>query len=184
MLRTKWTVQRCQGQASTLAIAAAQPLVLVGDAQAHALEPAPAQLAQELGPERLRLDLAQVEADHLAPACLVHGVGDHERLRADVALVAHLQLLRIEPQVGVVALERTLAEQLHLLVQRPAERRDAVLGHPLDPQLLNQAVDLARGDAVHVRLQHDRDDRLLRARPRLQEGGEVRRPRALARDRE
>ena len=53
----------------------------VGDAQAHAVEAAGAQRAQELAPERLGLDLADVEADHLAPAGLVHAVGDHQRLR-------------------------------------------------------------------------------------------------------
>ena len=59
-----------------------QPFVVVGDAQADAVEAAGAQRAQELEPERLGLDLADVEADHLAPAGLVDGVGDHQRLGA------------------------------------------------------------------------------------------------------
>src|SRR5439155_26843796 len=50
------------------------------------------------------------------------------------------------------------------------------------PQLLNETVDLASADPVDVRLQHDRDDRLLRAPPRLQEAREVRRARPLLRD--
>jgi hypothetical protein len=158
--------------------------MLVGDAETHALQAAALEVAHKLDPERLRLDLAQVEADHLAPAGLVHGVGDHKRLRADVALVAHLEVLGVQPQVRVVALERPLAERIDLLVEAAAERRDAILRHPLDPELLDQPIDLTGRDAVDVRLQDDRDDRLLRTRPRLQEGREVRRPGTLARDRE
>jgi hypothetical protein len=39
----------------------------VGDAEANALQATAAQRAEQLDPERLRLDPAQVEADHLAP---------------------------------------------------------------------------------------------------------------------
>ena len=97
-------------------------------------------------------------------------------------MVTDLDLFGVQPQVRVGALQRPLAEQLDLLVQRPAERRDPILGHPVDPQLLNEAVDLPGRDAVHVRLQHDRDDRLLRAPARLQEAREVRAARAFLRD--
>ena len=45
-----------------------EALVGVGDAQAHAVQAAAAQRSEELAPERLGLDLADVEADHLAPA--------------------------------------------------------------------------------------------------------------------
>jgi hypothetical protein len=74
---------------------------------------------------------------------------------------AHLQVLGIEPQIGMGAFERALPEHADLLIERPAQRRDAVLGHAGDAQLLDQAVDLARGDAVDVGLEHDGDDRLL-----------------------
>src|SRR5207247_2548481 len=160
----------------------AQPFVLVGDAEAHTLQAAAAEVAEQLGPEGLRLGLAQVEGDHLAPAALVYRVGDHERLRADVTAVSDLHLFRVQPEIGVVALERPLPERLDQLVERATESRDAVLAHSLDTELLDQPVDLPGRDAVDVRLEHDRDDRLLRASPRLQEGREVRRTRTLARD--
>ena len=169
-------MQRCHGQPSTRAIACLEPLVLIGDRQPHAGQAALLERAQELDPERARLDLADIQADHLAHAGLVHGVGDHQRLGHHPAVVADLDVLGVQPQVRVGALQRPLAEQLDLLIQRPAQRRDAVLGHPLDPQLLHQPVDLPGRDAVDVRLQHDRDDRLLRAPARLQERREVRRP--------
>ncbi|CAN5776519.1 hypothetical protein BH20ACT14_BH20ACT14_10060 [soil metagenome] len=110
------------------------------------------------------------------------GVGEHERLRTDVAAVAHLEVLGVEPQVRVVALERPPAERIDLLVERAAERRDPILRHSLDPELLNQPIDLARRDPVHVRLEHDRDDRLLRAPAGLEKRGEVGGALALARD--
>jgi hypothetical protein len=97
-------------------------------------------------------------------------------------MVTDLDLLCIQPQVRVGTLQRPLAEQLDLLIQRPAQRRDPVLGHPIDPQLLDEPVDLAGRDPVHVRLQHDRDDRLLRAPARLQKRREIRRARPLLRD--
>ena len=45
-----------------------QAFVLVRDGQAHAPKPAGPQRAQELDPEGLGLDLAEIQADHLAHA--------------------------------------------------------------------------------------------------------------------
>src|SRR5215216_1581850 len=87
-----------------------QSLVGVGDAELHAPQAAADQAAQELCPERLRLALADVEADHLAPSGLVHGVGDHQALALNAAAVADLLDLRVEPQVGIAALERPSAK--------------------------------------------------------------------------
>ena len=98
-----------------------EPLVLIGDRQAHAVQPATLQRAQELDPERAGLDLADVQADHLAHTGLVHRVRHHDRLGNDPAVIADLDHLRVKPQVRVGALQRPLAEQLDLLVQRPAQ---------------------------------------------------------------
>ena len=159
-----------------------EPLVLIGDRQAHAVQPALLERAQELDPERAGLDLADVQADHLPHPGLVHRVGDDQRLGHHPAVVTDLDLLGVKPEIRVGALQRPLPEQLDLLIQRAAQRRDAVLGHPVDPQLLHQPVDLASRDAVDVRLQHNRNDRLLRAPPRLQKAREVRATRPLLRD--
>ena len=69
-------MQRCQGAAEHLGDRRLQAGVGVGDGQLHAGQAAGDQAAQELAPERLGLGLADVEADHLAPAGLVHAVGD------------------------------------------------------------------------------------------------------------
>jgi hypothetical protein len=142
-------------------------VVIVGDRQLQARESALAQAAQELGPERAGLDLADVRANHLPHTSLMHGVGDYQRLGHDPAPIADLDLLGAQPQLGIGALQRPLAEELDLLIQRPADRSNAVLGHPLDPQLFHQPIDLTGAHAVDIRLQHDRDDRLLGPAPRL-----------------
>ena len=117
MLRTKCTVQRCQGQARTRAIAAFSPSWWSEIAKPHAVPGRAPAGAQELDPEGLGLDLADVDPDHLAAARLVDGVGDDQRLGAHVAAVADLELLGVQPQVGVGALQRPLAEGVDLLVE-------------------------------------------------------------------
>ena len=91
----------------------------VGDAELGTGEAAGPQGAQELAPEGLGLGFADVDADDLTAAALVHAVGDDEGLVADAARLAHLLHLGIEPEVGVASLEGPLAEEAHLLVERP-----------------------------------------------------------------
>jgi hypothetical protein len=95
--------------------------VSIGDDQSDTGQSALDQAAQEAAPERLRLGLADVEADHLAVAALVHRVGEHQALAHDAAAVADLLHLRVQPQVGVAALERPVAEGVDLLVQAGAD---------------------------------------------------------------
>ena len=138
-----------------------QALVGVGDAEPHAVQAAGQETAQELAPEGLGLGLADVDADHLAASRLVHAVGDHERLVTHAAALAHALHLGIEPEVGVAALERALAEDPHLLVERAAEAAHRGAAHALDAELGCEALDLARTDAVHVGLGDHRDQSLL-----------------------
>ena len=155
--------------------------MLVRRTDAHPGEAALAQRAQKRDPVGLGLDLADVQADDLPATGLVDRVGDHECLGVDVPAVADLDDLGVQPQVRVRALQRPLPERLDLVVQRPAQRADAILAHGVDAELLDETVDLARRHAVDVSLHHDRDDRLLTTPPRLQKRREVR-PRALLGD--
>jgi hypothetical protein len=75
------------------------------------------QTAEEVGPKRLGLGLADVEAENLAPAGLVHAVRDHQRLLHAAAAVADLLDLRVQEQVRVAALQRAPAERLDVLIQ-------------------------------------------------------------------
>jgi hypothetical protein len=58
--------------------------------------------AEELGPERLGVRLADVEADNLAPRGLVHGVRDHNALAYNLRDAADLL---DKSQIAVAVLE-------------------------------------------------------------------------------
>ena len=165
-------MHRCQGAPSTWAIAFLQALVRVRDNQLHAGEATLDQAAEEVTPERLRLALAAVDPDHLAPPRLVHAVRDHQALPHDAAASPDLLDLRIQPQIRIAALERPRTEGVDLLVESRADARDFRAGDP-QAERLDQLIDLPRRHAAHVRLLDHRDECLLRAAPRLQKAREV-----------
>jgi len=117
-----------------------QPLVGVGDDQLHADQATGDQRAHEVRPERLGLGGADVQADDLPPAGLVHAVGDDHALALHAAAVADLLDLGVEEQIEVAALQRPRAERLDLLVQPRADAADL---RPADPQreALDELVD-------------------------------------------
>ena len=78
----------------------------------------------------------------------VHGVRDHQRPLMHIAAFADAFDLRVQPQVGVLALQRALTEDCDLLIQAAAHQRDLVLGEPAQPHLLDEPVDLAGRNAV------------------------------------
>jgi hypothetical protein len=147
--------------------------VRVGDDQLQTAQAALDQAAQEGAPERFRLGLADVERDHLAVAGLVHTVGQHQRFPHDPAAVADLLDLRVQPQIGVAALQRAVAERIDLLVEAGADPRDLTLRDP-QPERLDHLIDLARGNAGDVRLLHHAHQSLLAAPARLEAAREVR----------
>ena len=97
-----------------------ETLVVVGDHQLDAAQPAPGEAAQEVGPEGLGLRGADRHAQHLATALVVdrHRKGDRDR--DDAPVLAHLHVGGIQPQVGPVALQRPLEEAVDLAVDLPA----------------------------------------------------------------
>ena len=109
--------------------------VRVADGQLHADQAARDEAAQELAPERLGLRLADVQADDLAPAGLVHGVRDHDALALHAAAVADLLDLRVDEQIRVAALQRPLAERLDLLVEQPGDPADLAACEIRSPRL-------------------------------------------------
>ena len=109
-LRMKWTRQRCQVAFITLATAALMPSWASEIDELDAAQAAPAQLAQELGPEGLGLRGADVHAQHLAPAVGVDADRDDHRHRDDAVVAAHLHVGGVEPEVGPVALDRAVEE--------------------------------------------------------------------------
>ena len=150
-----------------------EALVGIRDDELHAREPALDQIAQEVGPEDLRLRRADVQADDLAPALGGDGHGDYRGDRDDAAALAHLEVGGIEPEIRPLARKRALQERVHPLIDVLAQLghrglRDAAQAHRLD-----EIVDAPGRDAGDPRLLDHRDERLLDRPPRLQEAGEV-----------
>jgi len=169
------------GAAKHLGDGGLEALVGVGDAQRDAVQAAGAQAAEELAPKCLGLGLADGQPDDLAAAAGVHAVGDHQRLVAHPACLAHSLdfgvQFGVQPQVGVGVLQRPLAEDADLLVQALAQPRHLAVAHVVDAELLDQPVDLAGGHAgghaVDVGLLHHRHQGLLGTAARLQKRREV-----------
>lgn len=71
------------GCAQHLADGGLDTFMRIGDDELDAAQPAPSQLAQELGPDRLRLRGTDLQAQHLAPAVAVDADGDDDGDRYD-----------------------------------------------------------------------------------------------------
>ena len=156
------------GAAEDLGDRGLQPGVRVADRELDADQAARDQAAEELGPERLGLGLADVDGEDLAPAGLVDAVGDHQRLVDHAAAVADLLDLGVEEQVRVAALQRPRPERLDVLIERLADAADLALADP-QPEALDELVDAPGRDAADIGLLDHRQQRLLRAPARLQE---------------
>lgn len=85
-----------------------QPLMRVGDDELDAAQSPPAQAAQELGPEGLGLRGACIHSENFTTSIGVDADGDDRRHRDDAAVLARLHIGGVDPQIGPVALERSL----------------------------------------------------------------------------
>lgn len=77
---------------------------------------APGQAAQKIGPEDLGFRRADRHAEHLAPTIAVHTDRDGDGDRDDTPRLPHLQVGGVDPHVGPIALDGTVEERLHALV--------------------------------------------------------------------
>jgi hypothetical protein len=97
-------------------------------------EPHPAktsgdQRAQKRSPESTVLAGTHVQAEDLPlPALGVHAHGDHHSRGGHSPVLASLHVGRVEPDVGVWALQRPTPEALDLRIQLLTEPRDLALG--------------------------------------------------------
>jgi hypothetical protein len=164
-------------------------LVRVRDHQLDPGQAATLELAQELDPEGLGLRGADRHAEDLAPAVSIDRDRDGHRDRDDAPGLAHLDVGRVDPEIGRLpwservgaplpnptgqSLDRPLEEGLDALVDLTAQAADLALrdaGHAERP---DQLVDRARRDALHVGFLDDCRECLLGRPPRLQETREV-----------
>ena len=116
---------------------------------------------------------ADVKADDLPFALGVRGHGDYRRDRDDAAALALLQVGRVQPQIGPLAVERAVEEGADPLVDVLAELADGALGDPGQPHRLHQVVDAPGRDAADPGFLDHRHQGLLRRLPGLEEGREV-----------
>ena len=98
-----------------------QPFMGIGDHQLDAAQAAPGQTAQELGPERLGLAVADRHAQHFAAAIGVDANSDDHRDRDDVVIAAGFDVGGIQPQIRPFAFDRAVQEGLHPLVDLAAQ---------------------------------------------------------------
>ena len=150
-----------------------QPLVVVGDHQLDAPEPAPGQRAQEFGPEGLGLGRTDRHAQHLAPALVVDCHRDGHRDRDDASGLAYLHIGRVQREIGPVAFQRPVEKAADLVVDLAAQPGDLALGDAGHAHGLHQVVDRAGGHTLDIGLLDHRRQRLLSHPPRLQEDGEI-----------
>src|SRR5882672_1531600 len=98
----------------------------IRDDELDAAQTAPGKFAQKVGPEGLGLRRADRQAQHLAPAIAIDADRDDHRDRDDVAVAARLHIGRIQPDIGPLALERTV-EKATILPSISPHRRDTWL---------------------------------------------------------
>jgi len=122
-----------------------------------------------IGPERLGLGGPNIHAQNLAPAITVDADRDDNRNRHNAPTLAHLQVGRVDPQIGPVAFKRATQEGFYLLVDLLAQSADLALGDAGHAHGLDQIIDRAGRDAVYVGFLHHCGRRLLRQPARLQE---------------
>ena len=153
-----------------------QPGVGIGDDQLGPAQAAGLQRAQERGPKRAVLAVADVEPEDFTATVGGDAGGDHDRLGDHPAVDPGLAVGGVEEHIGVGDLgQGPVAECADLLVEVRADPGDLGLGDPgVSTQCLDQVIDLAGRDAVQVGLHHHREQRLVDPAPALEQRGEER----------
>ncbi len=134
-LRMKWTRQRCHVALRTFPIVALIPSCASETTSLTPRRPRRASLRRNALPERLSLGRADIHAENLAPAIAVDAHRDDHRDRDDALVLAHLHIGGVDPQIGPIALDRSIEEGLHLVVDVTAQPRHLVFGDPSCPSI-------------------------------------------------
>jgi hypothetical protein len=151
-----------------------QPAVVVGDDQVDARQAATLEPGEEGHPAALRFAVAQVQAADLAVALPIHADGDEGAHRPYPATLAHLHDQRVGQHEGIhLTAQIPFVPGRHQRVQAFAPVGDRRRGEARPAELLGDAGDLARRDAVDHQLHERQNKRLLAALGAREEfGGE------------
>ncbi len=144
----------------------AQPLVGVGDDEAHPGETASAQRPQEARPERLVFAVADSETENLTVAVRGDASCHDDRFGYDPSAFVGLDVGGIEEHIGELdVIETPLPKLVDRTVELSADPRHLTLGDTgVDPQGGDEVVDLAGADPVHERLHDHRHTPMMRRR--------------------
>src|SRR5262249_19671018 len=135
--------------------------------------PRRASLRRKAVPERLGLGRTDVETENLAPAVCVDADRNDHGDRYNAPVLPHLHVGGADPQIRPVPFHRAIEEGLHLLVDLFAQPADLALGDAAHPHRLDQVVDRAGRDALHIGFLHHRGQGLFGHPARLQEGRKI-----------
>jgi hypothetical protein len=124
-----------------------EPGVGVGDHQLHPGEPSGLQRAEEGGPERPVLAVADVHAQHLAAAITTHAGGHHHGLGDDPPVDPGLAVGRIDKDVGeALAGQRSVPEGADLAIESAQIRLTSLLLLPLSAPKARTRSSTLRGE--------------------------------------
>ncbi len=113
----------------------------IGDHQLDAAQAAPGKRTKELDPEGLSLAVADRHAQHLAPAVVVDANSNDDGNRDDAVVATGFDVGGIEPNIGPLALDRSVQEGLNPLVDLAAQPGYLALADPRHAHRLDQIVD-------------------------------------------
>jgi hypothetical protein len=162
------------GGVENLGSSGLQTFMRVRDHERNAAQPAPHERAQEGGPKGFGLGRPDCQAENFPATVGVDTNRDYHGHRDDPAGLADLHVGRVDPEVRPVALDRTVEKGPHSRVDLGTEPRDLALADARHPHRLDQLVDAAGRDALHVSFLDHRRERLLGGAPRFEEAREVR----------
>jgi len=89
-------------------------LMSIADHQLAPLQATPGQLAKKLGPDRFGPGRAYFQTQNFAAAVGVHPDGEDDGDRDDPPAAPHLEVGRIDPEIGPVTFDRAVQEGLVL----------------------------------------------------------------------
>ncbi len=147
----------------------------VADDELDPAQAAVAQVAQELGPERLGLAVPDLAAQHFPSAVGADAGGDHDRLGDHPTVEADLAVGRVQEHVGEgLLLERPAAPGRDLAVELGADPRHLALADAGAAHRDDQVIDPAGAHALDVGLHHHRVQRHVDPAPRCEQRREER----------
>lgn len=126
-----------------------------------------------VGPERFRLGRPGGDPQHFAAPVRVHAHGDYHGNRDDAAALTEFQIRLIDPQIRPLALDRAGQEAVHPLVDLADEPADLAFGDATGAHGADEIIDRPGGNPLHIGFLDDRQQRLFRRPPGLEEGREI-----------